>query len=87
MFYFILNIPAFIPITFEFTVLCAAHGMALTYFLRNWTLPGVSAKNPHPRTTDDHFAIELVLKDMKNYSKEDLSNLLKETGTVEVFEK
>ena len=86
-FYFILNIPAFIPITFEFTVLCAAHGMALTYFLRNWTLPGVSAKNPHPRTTDDHFAIELVPKDMKNYSKEDLSNLLKETGTVKVFEK
>jgi len=28
------NILAFIPITFEFTVLCAAHGMALTYFLR-----------------------------------------------------
>ena len=29
------NILAFIPVTFEFTVLCAAHGMALTYFLRN----------------------------------------------------
>ena len=29
------NIPSFVPILFEFTVLCAAHGMALTYFLRN----------------------------------------------------
>ena len=35
------NIPAFIPITFELTVLCTAHGMAITYFLRNKTLPGM----------------------------------------------
>jgi hypothetical protein len=53
------NIPSFVPITFEFSVLCAAHGMVITYLLRNWTLPGVSARNPHPRTTDDHFAIEI----------------------------
>lgn len=86
-FSFILNMPAFVPIMFEFTVLCAAHGMALTYFLRNWTLPGVSAKNPHPRTTDDHFAMEIVPEDNSDYSKEELENMLKETGTVEVFEK
>ncbi|MGB0402772.1 MAG: DUF3341 domain-containing protein [Salibacteraceae bacterium] len=86
-FSFLLNMPAFVPIMFEFTVLCAAHGMALTYFLRNWTLPGVSAKNPHPRTTDDHFAMEIVPEDNSNFSKEDLENMLKETGTVEVFEK
>ncbi|TXI81761.1 MAG: DUF3341 domain-containing protein, partial [Flavobacteriales bacterium] len=24
------NLPAFIPVTFEFTVLCAAHGMSIT---------------------------------------------------------
>lgn len=29
------NMLAFIPITFEFTVMCAAHGMAITYLLRN----------------------------------------------------
>jgi hypothetical protein len=28
------NVLAFVPITFEFTVLCAAHGMAITYLLR-----------------------------------------------------
>mgnify|MGYP006233505555 CR=1 FL=1 len=35
------NLPAFVPIFFEFTVLCAAHGMAITYLLRNKTLPGM----------------------------------------------
>ena len=33
-FTFFHNIPAFVPIIFEFTVLCAAHGMAFTYFLK-----------------------------------------------------
>jgi hypothetical protein len=79
--------PSFVPILFEFTVLCAAHGMALTYFLRNWTLPGVSAKNPHPRTTDDHFAMEIIPEENSKFSKEELESMLKETGPVEVFEK
>lgn len=57
------NIPAFIPITFECTVLCAAHGMAITYFLRCWILPGVSAKNPDPRTTDDKFLMQVEAGD------------------------
>jgi hypothetical protein len=53
------NIPAFIPVTFEFSVLCGAHGMAITYFLRNGTLPGMPASNPDPRTTDDKFVMEI----------------------------
>ncbi|MDA9819418.1 DUF3341 domain-containing protein [Salibacteraceae bacterium] len=81
------NLPAFIPITFEFTVLCAAHGMAITYLLRNWTLPGVKARNPHPRTTDDHFCIEISTEENNNFSEEDINSLLKETGTVEIFER
>ena len=43
----------------EFTVLCAAHGMAITYLLRNRTLPGMPSRNPDPRTTDDKFIIEI----------------------------
>ena len=54
------NIPAFIPVTFEFSVLCGAHGRAITYFLRNGTLPGMPASNPDPRTTDDKFVIEIT---------------------------
>lgn len=80
------NVPAFVPITFEFSVLCAAHGMAITYLLRNWTLPGVKPRNPHPRTTDDHFAIE-VDPQKNSVSVDEIKALLLETGTVEVFEK
>ncbi|HNK68237.1 MAG TPA: DUF3341 domain-containing protein, partial [Flavobacteriales bacterium] len=31
------NLPAFVPVLFEFTVFCAAHGMAITYLIRNKT--------------------------------------------------
>jgi hypothetical protein len=81
------NLPAFVPVIFEFTVLSAGHGMAITYFLRNMTLPGLPARNPHPRTTDDHFAIELAPEANGNHTLEDLKSMLKETGVVEIFEK
>lgn len=81
------NMLAFIPITFEFTVLCAAHGMALTYFLRNKTLPGIPAQNPDPRTTDDRFVIEIRTSDNSKFSAEELESLLKETGIVELDQK
>jgi len=74
------NILAFIPITFEFTVLCAAHGMALTYFLRNKTLPGLPAQNPDPRTTDDKFVMELRLSENSSFTEEELTALLQTTG-------
>ena len=75
------NVPAFIPITFECTVLCAAHGMAITFFLRSWLLPGVSAKNPDPRTTDDKF---LMLIETKPENVQNIETMLKETGASEV---
>ena len=57
------NLPAFVPVTFEFSVLCGAHGMALTYLLRNGTLPGMPASNPDPRTTDDKFVMEILTEE------------------------
>ncbi|MFZ5551857.1 MAG: DUF3341 domain-containing protein [Bacteroidota bacterium] len=78
------NLPAFIPVVFEFTVFCAAHGMALTYFLRNKTLPGMPARNPDPRTTDDKFVMELRTSDNSGHSVEELQSLLKETGAIEL---
>jgi hypothetical protein len=66
------NIPAFIPITFELTVLCTAHGMAITYFLRNKTLPGIKAQNPDPRTTDYKF-VKKTAKTLKNTIKRDFN--------------
>lgn len=81
------NIPAFIPVTFEFTVLCAAHGMAITYLIRNGTLPGMPAVNPDPRTTDDKFVMEITNVENPNLSSDELSELLKSLGAIEINEK
>jgi hypothetical protein len=81
------NILAFVPISFEFTVLCAAHGMAITYFLRNKTLPGMPAQNPDPRTTDDRFVMELRTAENSQFTAEQLEAMLKETGIVELDQK
>jgi hypothetical protein len=78
------NLPAFIPVTFEFTVFCAAHGMAFTYLIRNRTLPGMPARNPDPRTTDDKFVMELHSSENSRYSMDELQSMLKETGAIEL---
>jgi hypothetical protein len=78
------NMLAFIPITFEFTVLCAAHGMAITYLLRNKTLPGLPASNPDPRTTDDRFVMELRMSQNSQFSEDEIQEMLKSTGIVEL---
>ena len=80
-FAYYMNVPAFIPITFEATVLCAAHGMAITYYLRCWMLPGVKAKNPDPRTTDDKF---LMIVETKEENKSNIEALLKNGGASEI---
>ena len=81
------NVLAFIPISFEFTVLCAAHGMAITYLLRNKTLPGMPAQNPDPRTTDDKFVMELRLSENGQFSEAELHAMLNETGLIELDQK
>ena len=81
------NLPSFIPVVFEFTVLSAAHGMAITYLLRNRTLPGMPATNPDPRTTDDKFVMEVRLSDNSKFTADQLQKMLKETGIIEISEK
>lgn len=80
------NLPSFIPITFEFTVLCTAHGMAITYLFRNKTLPGMPASNPDPRTTDDKFVMEISSAD-NHMSADEISELLRSTEIDELEEK
>ena len=77
------NVTAFIPVTFEFSVLCGAHGMAITYLLRNGTLPGMPASNPDPRTTDDKFVVEITT-DNNSMSADDIEAALRATDLLEL---
>ena len=74
------NMPAFVPIMFELTVFFAAHLMVITFYLRSRMWPFKKAENPDPRTTDDHFLMEIPVSG----NVEDLKSLLEETGAVEI---
>lgn len=78
------NVPAFVPILFETTVLCAAHGMVITFYLRSKLLPGVTAFVPDVRMTDDKFVMHVVLNDES--SESNVTALLKAHGAEEVKE-
>lgn len=74
------NMPAFVPIMFELTVFFAAHLMVITFYMRSRIWPFKKAENPDPRTTDDHFLMEIPVKD----NVDELTALLTETGAVEI---
>ena len=74
------NMPAFVPIMFELTVFFAAHLMVITFYMRSRIWPFKKAENPDPRTTDDHFLMEIEVHD----NEEELTSLLNETGAVEI---
>lgn len=86
-FSFVENVLAFVPVIFECAVLCAAHGMVLTFLFRSWLFPGVTARNPDPRTTDDHFAMEISTNMNTQFTQEEINSMLQETEVVEVFGK
>tara|TARA_A200000113_G_scaffold47010_1_gene38429 strand:+ start:3238 stop:3816 length:579 start_codon:yes stop_codon:yes gene_type:complete len=81
-FSFIENMPAFVPIMFEMTVFHAAHLMVITFYLRSRMWPLKKAENPDPRTTDDHFLIEIST----DKPVAGLKKLLKDSGAVEINE-
>lgn len=78
------NIPAFVPVIFEFSVFCAAHGMVITYLLRNETVPGMPAQNPDPRTTDDKFVMELTTEDNHDLTEEMVEAVVGNHGVEEI---
>lgn len=79
-FSYIENMPAFVPIMFELTVFFAAHLMVITFYLRSRMWPFKNAENPDPRTTDDHFLMEIAV----DGNESELESLLKDTGAVEI---
>lgn len=74
------NMPAFVPIMFELTVFMAAHLMVITFYLRSKMWPFKKAENPDPRTTDDHFLMEISV----HSNEKELTDLLDSTGAKEI---
>ncbi|MCC6385109.1 MAG: DUF3341 domain-containing protein [Bacteroidia bacterium] len=80
-FAFYKNLPAFIPVTFETTVLCAAHGMVITFYLRSKLLPGVEPQVIHPRQADDYFVMKVETEESNLVTVE---KMLADSGAVEI---
>lgn len=78
------SVPAFIPITFELTVLFAAIGMTVTFYIINGLGPGVVNTYLDDRITDDKFCIAF---DKSSVSVEDAQSFFKATGASEVNSK
>lgn len=78
------SVPAFIPITFELTVLFAAIGMTVTFYIINGLGPGVVNTYLDDRITDDKFCIAF---DRSSVSEEDAQSFFKATGASEVNSK
>jgi hypothetical protein len=78
------SVPAFIPITFELTVLFAAIGMTVTFYIINGLGPGVVNKHLDDRITDDKFCIAF---DKSMVNAEAAEAFFKATGASEINSK
>ena len=78
------SVPAFIPITFELTVLFAAIGMTVTFYVINGLGPGVVNPTIDLRITDDKFCIAFDKTEIDTVAVE---SLLKSSGATEIHSK
>jgi len=77
-------LPAFIPITFELTVLFSAVGMVLTFCYLCQLAPFVKKHIFHPRQTDDKFVMAIELTSKTN--AEEVKSYLASVGATEIHE-
>ncbi|MGH2643697.1 MAG: DUF3341 domain-containing protein [Chitinophagaceae bacterium] len=77
-------LPAFIPITFEFTVLVSSVGMTLTFCWLCQIMPGVKKHIFHPRQTDDLIVMAIELT--KDSQAEEVKRWFVELGAIEISE-
>src|SRR5215212_917808 len=75
-------LPAWIPITFELTVLFSAVGMVLTFCYLCQLAPFVKKEHFHPRSTDDLFVMAIECTDKTN--ENDAVNFLQSIGAKDV---
>ena len=78
-------LPAWIPITFELTVLFSAVGMVLTFCYLCQLAPFVKKEHFHPRSTDDLFVMAIEITPKANEA--DVKSFLQNTGAKETFVK
>jgi len=76
-----ISLPAFIPITFEVTVLFAAHSTVAAFLVYNKLFPGKKAMIMHPEQTCNKFVMAF---EKDKVSVDDASIMFKELGAVEV---
>ena len=76
------SLPAWIPITFELTVLFAAVGMVLTFCYLCRLAPFVKKDHFNPRSTDDTFVMALECTDKTNEAE--VLSFLETVGAKEV---
>jgi hypothetical protein len=81
------SLPPFIPVTFELTVLLAALGMVGTFMIVSDMKPYKWPRQFDVRSTDDKHVMAIDLSANAGKSKEELSQILKESGASEVNEK
>lgn len=81
------SVPAFIPITFELTVLFASVGMVVTFFTINGMGPGVTNPVLDDRITDDKFCLAFDVSDADSSEVNRLKQFLEGSGASEVNSK
>ena len=75
-------LPAWIPIVFEFTVLCACVGMVITFCYLCQLAPFVKKHHFHPRSTDDLFV--MVIEPTIKSNVEEIKAFLQSAGAKEI---
>lgn len=78
------SLPSYIPITFEFTILLAAVGMTIVFFVRNGLNPFNSNIILDERITDDKFVVLFDITKKSSEEVESIKGLLTKEGAEEI---
>ena len=79
--------PAFIPITFELTVLFSAIGMVLSFYLICGLGPGAAEVNIDDRITDDKFCLAFTANGTSQTDRDQFADFFRSTGASETSAK
>lgn len=80
-------LPAFIPVTFELTVLLAAFGMVAVFFISTNLKPWAQPRIFDVRSTDDKHVMAIDIANNASLDLDQIKDVLKVTGASEVNNK